>query len=117
MDSKFRDWLKEDSRFIKVKVGEEYEAIFRSLNFDETGGFKGKPTVKYLLEDIEDGKTREFSSSSKVLADKMSRLSSGDRIIISGLLDENERKTYRVTLVKGGEVREAGEEKLPPIPF
>ena len=51
------EWLKQDSKFIKIKIGDRYECIFHEMNFDATGGFQGKPTVKYMLEDLEDGQT------------------------------------------------------------
>lgn len=95
-NKQIQDWLKEESRYIKVKVGERYSCIFRGMEYDETGGFKGKPTVRYSLEDLDDGKTREMSSSSKVLAQKMMKAADGDQLTIIGLLSEDDRKTYNV---------------------
>lgn len=101
----FDSWLSEGSKFIKIKVGDKYSCIFRGMRFDETGGFQNKPTVKYLLESLEDGEVREFSSSSKKLAEKMRKLEEGDSITIIGSLDDNEKKTYRVVVNEEGAVK------------
>ena len=100
-DKRIEQWLKEDSRFVKVKVGDKYSCIKKGMEFDEEGGFKGKPTVKYQLEDLDDGKIRELSSSSRVLAQKMMKIPDGAEITIIGLLDENDRKTYNVMSNEG----------------
>lgn len=100
-NERMEQWLKEDSKFIKLKVGEKYESLYKGMKFDETGGFKGKPTVKYLLQDLSDGKERELSSSSKSFATKMSKMREGDRIIISAFLNDRETKTYEVVRIQG----------------
>lgn len=97
----FDSWLSEGSKFIKIKVGDKYNCIYRGMKFDETGGYQNKPTVKYMLESLEDGEVREFSSSSKKLAEKMRKIEEGDSITIIGSLDDNEKKTYRVVVNEG----------------
>lgn len=90
--------MQESGKWVKIKVGDEYSCIFRGLRFDETGGYQGKPTVKYELESLEDGEIREFSSSSKVLAAEMRKLVDGDRITIVGKLGKGDKKTYEVII-------------------
>lgn len=94
------DWLKQDSRFIKIRVGDAYACTFKSMRLDPTGGYEGKSTVRYTLQDIKDGKDREFSSSSKVLAEQMMTLVEGDQITIKGVLNKKEQKTYEMNITK-----------------
>ncbi len=89
-------WLSANSNFIKLRVGQKYECIFRGMVFDATGGFQGKPTVKYSLEDISDNKVRIMSSSSKSLARELMKYKDGDQITITCDLDQNDRKSFAV---------------------
>lgn len=92
-------WLATDSKFIKVRVGEQYRCIFDGMKLDPTGGFKGKSTVRYFLKDAEDGKVRDMTSGSKAFAQKMMKVMTGDMIVISCSLNANDTKTYDVLVV------------------
>ena len=94
VEDNFTKWLNQNSKFVKIRVGQSYECIFREMDFDENGGFEGKPTVKYQLETYE-GSVVELSSSSKALARQMQEFEDGDKIVITATLDDNDRKTYK----------------------
>ena len=70
------------------------------MNFDPTGGYKGKPTVKYNLEDINDGETREMSSTSKAFAKKMMKVKVGDTIVITCGESDQGNKDYSVEVLR-----------------
>jgi hypothetical protein len=114
---KIKDWLLKDSKYVKIKVGDVYQCIFQSMHFDETGGYQGKSTIKFMLKDLSDGKVREFSSSSKALVTKMQRVIPGDKIAISGELDEKERKTYSVVVLEKATIKadSVTDEDIPVI--
>lgn len=116
-NQEIKKWLKEDSTFMKIKVNEEFIGIFKGMRFDPKGGYQGKSTVRYSLQDLEDGKTREFSSSSKALANDAMKLVVGDKISIKGVLNEKEQKTYELRVLEkvGGAAPE--ETKSDEIPF
>lgn len=97
----YKKWLEEDSKYIKVKVGQSYKGILKGMEFDRTGGYQGKPAVKYSIESLEDGKVRELSSGSKALSNGMSKFQEGDVILITAFLDDKEQKSYKVSAGDG----------------
>lgn len=116
-----KDWMNEGSggSYIKIYAGDKFEGVFVSMDFDPTGGFNNKPTIKYRLKDLlDDGKEKTFSSSSKALARKMSTLKVEDRIAIVAR-EEGGRKKYDVILLdkKENEEEEEDGDVAPEIPF
>lgn len=106
------EWLKQDSRFIKLQPGDQYKAVFQGMAFDKTGGFKGKPCVRYQLKDTEDGKIREMSSSSKALAQEMMKLLVGDTIVLTCGSSKTGTKSYEVLVLS--KAQNTGAEGVQP---
>jgi hypothetical protein len=98
--NEYESWKKKGNSYIKIKVGDKYECIFKGMEFDPQGGMKKSGAMKYMLEDHDDHKIREFSSASMKLHNEMVKLSIGDRIIVSSGLNDRDQKSYDVTVVQ-----------------
>lgn len=104
---KIKDWLKSGNKFTKIEPGDKLECIFRGMTFDATGGYQGKSTIKYSLEDIKDKIVRELSSTAKSFAQQMMKIKEGDTIVIHCSENERRNKVYRVEVLRGAKQTEA----------
>jgi len=101
MERTLNDYAKEKSTFVSIKPGEKYACIYKGFKFVEKESFgEVKEYARYLLEDIEDGKTRNFDSMSGVLAERMDEVEVGKKITI---LRTGEGKNTKYKVVVDGE--------------
>lgn len=100
---KIKDWLKKSGiggGFIKINAGETFQGFFEGMEFTETGGYGGKPTVKYKLREAGSTAVGTFSSSSKVFASKMMKIREGDEIVIKAGTSPKGTKMLDVKVVR-----------------
>jgi len=96
-----KQYAKDKSTFVSIKPGEKYACIYRGYKYIEKESFgEEKEYARYLLEDIEDGKTRSFDSMSGVLAERMDEVEVGKKITI---LRTGEGKNTKYKIVVDGE--------------
>ena len=100
MERTLSDYAREKSTFVSIKPGEKYVCIYKGFKFVEKESFgEVKEYARYLLEDIEDGKTRNFDSMSGMLADRMDEVEVNKKITISR--DGKGMKTKYKIVVEG----------------
>ena len=111
--------MNQGGKFVKIRVGQKYSCEFVKMEFDQAGGFGGKPTVRYHLRDLTDGVVRSMTSSSKKLASQMTKVKAGDQIVIAASLGEGDRKSYDVVVKQASLGLPATPSKPSPddIPF
>ena len=94
------EYVKDQSTYIPIESGDSYIGIYKGVEFIEKDSFgELKKYARYLLEDLEDKRVRNFDSQSISLAKQMTKISVEAMIKISRT-GEGTNTRYSVEAVK-----------------
>ena len=110
------EFAKEKSNFVSVKDGETARGIFRGYKFieKEVRG-ETKEYARYLIEDPDDGKTRNLDSQSAGLANQMAEVKEGDLISISRIGEGFDTKWKVEIAGANGKKTSVADEDIPVV--